>query len=184
MKVDPNLHPLADVSEVIRKRRYDLATARGYKELLINAAAIAIVLAVALTQVFYVTAAKGTDMFPAILDGDILLGYRLEHDYLKNDVVVCQMDGQKVVGRVIARAGDSVNMTEEGTLFVNGTEQTGEIAFLTMPGGQTYPYVVPEGCVYLLGDFRTHTTDSRDFGPVPVQNIKAKVVSVFRRRGI
>lgn len=184
MNPENSLHPLADVSEVIRKKRYDLATARGYKDLLLNVAAMAIVVAVALTQVFYITAAKGTDMFPAILDGDILLGYRLEHDYIKNDVVVCTVDGRQVVGRVVARFGDSVNITEEGTLFVNGTEQTGEIAFLTMPGDQTYPYVVPEGCVYLLGDFRTHTTDSRSFGPVPVGNIKAKVVSVFRRRGI
>ena len=43
---------------------------------------------------------------------------------------------------------------------------------------------VPEGCVYLLGDYRTNTTDSRDFGPVEEKQIKAKVVSIFRRRGI
>ena len=123
-------------------------------------------------------------MYPAILDGDILIGYRLDKNYLKNDVVVCRADEQKIIGRVAARAGDSVDITEDGRLFVNGTEQTGEIAFPTEPGDQTYPYTVPEGCVYILGDYRTHTTDSRDFGPVPTKDIKGKVISLFRRRGI
>lgn len=184
MANNENLHPLRDVERIIHDRRFRLATRRGYWDLAKNVLVMAALVAVALTQVFYITVAKGTDMFPAILDGDILLGYRMETKFLKNDVVVCTVDGKEVVGRVVAREGDNVNITESGTLFVNGTEQTGEIAFPTDPGNQTYPYTVPKGCVYLLGDFRTNTTDSRDFGPVPVQNIKAKVVSVFRRRGI
>ena len=123
-------------------------------------------------------------MYPAILYGDIVLGYRLDTNYLKNDVVVCKAGSRKVIGRVVARGGDSVDMTKDGRLFVNGTEQTGEIAFVTNPGKQSYPYTVPDGCVYLLGDYRTNTTDSRSFGAVKVENIKAKVVSIFRRRGI
>lgn len=184
MENNVNLHPLGDAGALIRKRRFNLATRRGYLELAKNAAVMAVLVMVALTQVFYVTIARGTDMYPAVLDGDILLGYRMETTFLKNDVVICTVDGKEVVGRVVAREGDSVNITESGTLFVNGTEQTGEIAFPTNPGNQTYPYTVPAGTVYLLGDYRTKTTDSRDFGAVPTANIQAKVVSIFRRRGI
>lgn len=184
MKNDQKLYPLADVSEQIRKKRYRLATRRGYLELFKNAAIMAILLVIAFMQVFFITVADGTDMYPAILDGDIVIGYRLDKKYLKNDVVVCDVDGEKVIGRIVAREGDSVDITKDGVLFVNGTEQTGEIAFPTEPGSQTYPYTVPEGCVYFLGDYRTKTTDSRDFGPVDTKNIKAKVVSIFRRRGI
>lgn len=184
MENNANLHPFGDAGELLRKRRFNLATRRGYLDLAKNVAVMAILVSVALTQVFYITIARGADMYPAVLDGDILLGYRMETKFLKNDVVICTVDGKEVIGRVVARAGDNVNISEAGSLFVNGTEQTGEIAFPTMPGNQTYPYTVPEGCVYLLGDFRPKTTDSRDFGPVPVANIKAKVVSVFRRRGI
>lgn len=184
MENNETLRPLFEAEEILRKRRFRLATRRGYWDLAKNVAVMAVLVVVALTQVFYVTIARGTDMFPAILDGDILLGYRMETKFLKNDVVICIVDGKQVVGRVVAREGDNVNITESGTLFVNGTEQTGEIAFPTNPGNQTYPYNVPKGCVYLLGDYRTNTTDSRDFGPVPVSDILAKVVSVFRRRGI
>lgn len=184
MMDDDSLHPLADVSEQIRKKRYRLATRRGYLELVKNIGIMAVLLWFALSQVFFITSASGTDMYPAILDGDIVLGYRLDKRYLKNDVVVCNVQGKEVIGRIVAREGDSVDITDEGTLFVNGTQQTGEIAFPTDPGKQTYPYTVPKGCVYLLGDYRTNTTDSRDFGPVSTADIKAKVVSIFRRRGI
>lgn len=184
MKHDQTLHPLWDVREEIRKKRYRLATRKGYLDLAKNGVIMAVLLLIAFTKVFFITTASGTDMYPAILDGDILLGYRLTTTYQKNDVVVCEMDGRQVIGRIVAREGDSVDMTEDGTLYVNGTEQTGEIAFPTNPGKQTYPYTVPEGCVYLLGDYRTQTTDSRDYGPVEVKNIRAKVVNIFRRRGI
>ena len=184
MKYDQPFHPLWDVREEIRKKRYRLATQKGYLDLLRNGFCMAVLIVFAFTRVFFLTAADGTDMYPAILDGDLVLGYRLDQNYLKNDVVVCSIDGTSVIGRVVARAGDSVDITEDGTLFVNGTEQTGEIAFPTTPGKQTYPYLVPDGCVYLLGDYRTNTTDSRDFGPVETTKIKAKVVGIFRRRGI
>ena len=184
MNDDQNLHPLADVREQIRKKRYRLATRRGYLDLVKNLAIMAVILIIAFTQVFFITVARGTDMYPAILYGDIVLGYRLDSKYLKNDIVVCSVGGKEVIGRIVAREGDSVNITEDGTLYVNGTEQSGEIAFPTKPGDQTYPYTVPEDSVYLLGDYRTKATDSRDFGPVSVSSIKAKVVSIFRRRGI
>ena len=184
MKTNSMLHPFADVQSQLQKKRQQLMLKRGYLELAKNAAIILIIVLIAFTQVFYITVSSGSDMYPAILDGDIVLGYRLDTNYLKNDVVVCKAGGRKVIGRVVARGGDSVDMTKDGRLFVNGTEQTGEIAFVTNPGKQSYPYTVPDGCVYLLGDYRTNTTDSRSFGAVKVENIKAKVVSIFRRRGI
>ena len=179
------LHPLGPVARALRKKRLSLATRRGYIALLRNVLILVLLVYLAFTQVFLLTVVSGADMFPAILDGDVLLGYRLEPEYRKNDVVVAELDGKTVIGRVVARGGDSVIITGEGSLFVNGTEQRGEIAFLTYPGqGQEYPFIVPPNCVYLLGDNRGDTLDSRTFGPVAETQIKAKVVAVFRKRGI
>ena len=259
------LHPLSGIEKEIRSRREKLSVRRGYISLIENILILVLIVAIAFTKIFMVTVASGTDMFPMVLDGDIVFGYRLDRDFVKNDVVICEFDvneaiarteeteetetesetekvtevnsgvvggggyheavstetateaestaaestaGEKsseassevtaasrttayvkpgkriVIGRVIAKAGDPVNITAGGKLYVNGTEQTGEIAFPTNPGKQTYPYTVPEGCVFLLGDYRTKTVDSRDFGPVKVPDIKAKVVSIMRRRGI
>ncbi|MDD6711854.1 MAG: signal peptidase I [Sharpea porci] len=184
MKTDSVLHPLADIHSQIYEKRQQLGLKRGYLDLFKNVGIMLLIILIAFTQIFYITVSKGTDMYPAILDGDIVFGYRLDTTYLKNDVVVCNVNNKKVISRVVAKEGDSVEITKDGKLFVNGTEQTGEIAFPTKRGKQHYPYIVPKGCVYLLGDYRTHTTDSRNFGPVKKENIKAKVISIFRRRGI
>lgn len=182
-KTDP-LHPLAPVARALRKKRLRLADQRGYLELLRNVAVLALLLWLAFSQVFLVTVASGTDMFPAVLDGDVLLGYRLEPEFRKNDVVLARVDGKTVVGRVVARGGDSVNITPEGSLFVNGTEEKGEIPFYTFPEQETFPLTVPQNCLYLLGDNRSNTVDSRSFGPVAEQDVLAKVVSIFRKRGL
>jgi len=184
MNKENSLYPFSDVSVLIRQKRFKLATKRGYFALLRNMVLMALLILFSFSQIFLITAAHGTDMFPAVLDGDLMLCYRLEKDYLKNDIVVCTVEGKQVTGRVAARAGDSVNITEDGSLYVNGTQQQGEIAFPTYPGKQQYPYTVPDGFIYILGDFRTQTTDSREFGPVELKNVKGKVISILRKRGL
>lgn len=182
--VQERFRPNHAVTDEIKKRKEKLAIRRGYIYLLKNVAIMAVIILIAVTKVFCITTVSGTNMYPTILDGDILIGYRLTDNFVKNDVVIAKVDGKEVISRVIAKEGDSVDITEDGTLYVNGTEQTGEIAFVTDPGDNEFPYTVPEGCVYLLGDYRTDTYDSRDFGAVSTEDIKAKVVNLFRRRGI
>ena len=78
-----------------------------------------------------------------------------------------------------------VRMDDSGTLIINGTTQGGEIMYPTYAKeGMEYPYRVPEGNAFLLGDYRTQTEDSRDFGPVPLNNIQGKVITIVRRRGV
>ena len=48
----------------------------------------------------------------------------------------------------------------------------------------SYPYAVPEDSVFILGDCRTQAEDSRDFGPVQCSAVKAKVITLIRRRGL
>lgn len=50
--------------------------------------------------------------------------------------------------------------------------------------GLEYPYRVPEGHVFVLGDYRTNATDSRDFGPIPMKQVEGKVITILRRRGL
>ena len=71
--------------------------------------------------------------FPAVKDGDLVLGIRLEKDYAKNDVVVYERSGRLRVGRVLARGGDIVTLSESGVVEVNGSAQGGGILYPTYP---------------------------------------------------
>ena len=51
-------------------------------------------------------------------------------------------------------------------------------------GELAYPSPVPQGCLYVLGDRRTDTQDSRDFGPIPMESVEGKVITILRRRGL
>ena len=136
-----------------------------------------------LTKVFVITQAQGQNMFPSVKDGDLIIAFRLERNYVKGDIVVCSVNGETYVGRIAAIENDVVNMDGSGALTVNGTVQTGEIIYPTVAKpGIEYPYRVPEGSVFLLGDYRTAATDSRDFGPISLKDVKGKVITILRRR--
>ena len=173
------------ITRIIRKRRSDLLVARGYAELLFRVILIALIAVILFTQVFMFTRVKGNSMFPAVKDGDLLIGYRLQKELLVDDVVVCRIDGKHVPGRIVARYGDVVGLDESGQLYINGTPQSGEIMYPSYAKeGIEYPYKVPEGHFFIMGDYRTQAEDSRDFGPVPEEDVEAKVISILRRRGI
>ena len=174
------------LSDVIARRREHIALRDGYLSLIVRVLALAAAACLLFTQVFLVAQNSGLGMFPALKDGDLMVVFRLQRDYAKNDVVTYRAEGRRYVGRIAAAAGDEVDMDEDGNLTVNGALQTGEILYPTYAGedGPAYPYTVPEGCVFLLGDYRTQTLDSRDFGTISMENVEGKVITILRRRGL
>lgn len=170
-------------ASVIAKRTESIRFREDFIRLIVRIVFIAVALWLLLTQVFLITQAHGQNMFPAVKDGDLMIAFRLQREYVKGDVIVCTVDGQKYVGRIAAKAGDIVGLDETGTLTVNGTVQGGEIIYPTyVREPLEYPYRVPEGCVFLLGDYRIQSEDSRDFGPVSQDKVQGKVISILRRR--
>ena len=142
---------------------------------------------VVFTYVFGVSIARGETMYPRIRDGDVLFYYRMQKDIRTGDVLSATKDGQEVIGRVVAVGGETVDISPEGQLLVNGNAASEEIFYATylISGGQvTYPHEVPQDSFFLLSDFRTNGYDSRNYGDVSREEIKGKVITVMRRRGI
>ena len=176
---------LFSASAVIKKKINQIDTRREYFALVRRILITAFIVYFLFSQIFMIMQLHGNSMFPALKDGDLLIAFRLQREYLKNDIVVYTADGEKKVGRMIAKGGDVVDITSSGTLIINGTVQAGEIMYPTYPEEYLqYPYRVPEGYVFILGDYRTQTKDSRHFGPVPESKVKAKVITLLRRRGL
>ena len=156
---------------------------RALVKLLIKIAALAVIGAIVLTFVGGLFVSHDNNMFPAIGDGDLAITYRLG-GYYRNDIVVYEEGGKNHFGRVIAVAGDVVEISEEGGLKVNGLVPYETIYFDTRPNESsniTYPYTVKEGEVFILNDFRDNDSDSRLFGSL--SQLKGKVVLLIRRRG-
>lgn len=173
------------ISQVIKKRRNRLAIKNEYIGLLLRVIFIGIVGYLLLTQVFFLSRATGNEMFPAVKDGDLVIGFRLQSNYEKNDVVAYRVEGKRKVGRYIAQENDVVTMDDTGTLLVNGTVQSGEIMYPTYAKeGIEYPYRVPENQVFILADYRTQAKDSRDFGAIDMDDLEGKVITILRRRGL
>ena len=144
-----------------------------------------------LTYAFLITQCTGQAMFPAMKDGDLCVIFRqqmidlLGEKYEAGDVVAYQADEKRHFGRVVAIGGDNVQIDTGGSVTVNGVTEGEEILFPTYTRGDllnlTY---VNEGTLYVLGDYRTNTEDSRDFGLIPLENVEGKVISILRRRGL
>ncbi len=171
-------------SQIIRRRRREAETKNGYIQLIVRILFVVICGGLLFTQAFLLTRAPDNEMFPAVKGGDLLICFRLQRKFLKNDVVIYKVDGKTHVGRILGQETDVITLDDTGQLLVNGTPQEGEIAFPTYAkkGIKKYPYTVPEGCVFILGDYRTQARDSRDYGPIKRKNVKAKVITVLRRR--
>lgn len=99
------------------------------------------------------------------------LSYRF-HPPRRGDVVVLRLPrdpSELLIKRVIALPGETVEI-RDGAVWVDG--QALDEPYLTQPTlGHMAPLVVPEGHVFVLGDNRAYSNDSRAFGPVPLENI-------------
>ena len=174
-----------DPARIIRRRRYQILSRRGWIQLCLRLLVLVLLLWFLFSQVFLVCQLKGNGMYPALKDGDLLFGFRLQREYKNDDVVLFHHAGKTLAGRIAARGGDYVDLDGEGRLFVNGGQQVGNILYPTYPReGEEYPLRVPDGCFYVLGDYRTQTEESRDFGPIPMDEIQGKLIGILRRRGL
>ena len=179
------LSPFSDLHEEIQNRRVALHRKRESKRMLGSTVQILVVLAVLLCIFlifFRFRIAKGNGMYPAVLDGDLVLCFH-KSEFVKNDIVFYTVNGTEYLGRVAAVGGDILDISDEGVLTVNGTVQAGEIDFPTFPADDwDGAVIVPPDSVFVLGDYRTQTRDSRDFGCIPLKDVKWKAVTILRHR--
>jgi len=124
-------------------------------------------------------------MSPAVNSGDLIMYSRFDKRYVAQDLVVLSFRGETQVRRVIATAGNTVDITAEGLLIDGARQQEANIFAETLryESEITFPLVVPEGHVFVLGDNREGASDSRVYGPVKADDTLGKVTAMFRRRG-
>lgn len=122
----------------------------------------------------------GDSMLPTLQHGDRLLLTSLVDEYRPGDIVVVDRYTQKpLIKRVIAVAGDVVEIRLDGTLMINGVERhESYIQGANVRRDLDEPLTVPEGCLFILGDNRTISKDSRmnEVGCVSIKDVVGKVL--------
>lgn len=154
--------------------------------LLMKIAFVILIFIVLFTFIFGIMRVKDSTMSLSIKNRDLVLYYRLDKKIVVGDVVVVEYEGKKQVRRVVAMAGDTVNITNDG-LEINGSLQY-EPAITTdtlrYVDGTNFPVTLEKDQVFLLADNRKDSIDSRIYGPVNKSDILGKAMSLFRQREI
>lgn len=137
--------------------------------------------------VFGLAAVPDAAMEPRLCAGDLVLFDRFDRGTNTGDVVLYRQDGTTRLGRIAARGGDTVTVTDTGELLINGSAVAEQnVAGPTLPavGGPDYPLTLAEGELFLLCDVRTAGRDSRLYGPIPQSRVLGRALSALRRSGL
>ena len=153
-------------------------------EALISAA---LVLVLIFSFFFRIIQVDGESMVPTLQNGDKLIVWGAGYEPQRGDVVIVDSYtayGKPLVKRVIAKGGDTVSIDyATGTVAVNGEVlQEDYIAEPTYLGYDvTFPYTVPEGTVFVMGDNRNQSLDSRStyVGCIDERDILGRVLLCF-----
>ncbi len=167
---------------------------RALRSFLFRTISLALVIYVLFFHIVGITMMPGRDMYPRLDSGDLLLYYRLEKNLKFQDIIVfekAEKDGEEprtFVCRIIGAPGDTVEITEEHGLLVNGNRLSEtNIFYPTQPyteGIAEYPIKLGEGEYFVMADQRNGGMDSRYFGTVKSDEIKGVVITILRRNNL
>ena len=170
---------MEELERELKRVRYKDAygkTLRSTVYALITVAAIAVLVATLLLPVLQI---YGSSMTPTLEDGEIVISLK-GSEFGKHDVVAFYYNNKILVKRVIARAGEWVDIDEEGNVTVNG-ELLDEPYVQDKALGECdihLPYQVPENRYFCMGDHRSTSLDSRNIsvGCISEEQVVGKIV--------
>ena len=143
---------------------------------LIVVVAIAVLIVTLLLPVLRVT---GTSMAPTLLNNELLICNK-RGNFESGDVVAFYFNNKVLLKRIIGTAGDVIDIKEDGTVYVNG-EELDEPYINEKAFGECdikLPYQVPDNRIFVMGDHRSVSIDSRStsVGCIADEYVIGKVV--------
>lgn len=172
----PELNEIeSEMSQVRSKSKFRQAL-KGTFGTFVVVAALAVIIAFIFLPVTKVT--NGHNMEPGLQPGDILLLVKTK-EVKTGDVCAFYFNNKLLMRRIIAREGDTVDIDEKGYVKVNGEFLDEESYISEHALGQCdidFPFRVPTGQIFVLGDNRDYALDSRatNFGCIGQDEIYAK----------
>lgn len=136
---------------------------------------------------FRVVIVSGSSMYSTLWDGDwlLVLSSVFYHEAQQGDIIIASKDsfrdGEPIVKRVIADEGQTVDIDfEAGIVYVDGTPLEEDYIYnlTTTYEGVDFPLTVDEGCIFVMGDNRRESKDSRnpEIGLIDKREILGKAI--------
>ena len=172
----PGLEALAEELNRTRYKSRFRRTLMGTVYTLITVAAVAVLVATLWLPVLQIT---GTSMTPSLYEGQVVVSLK-NADLVRGDMVAFYYNNRVLVKRVIAMPGEWVNIDDNGNVYINDVlfdepyleeKALGECNI-------ELPYQVPEGRLFVMGDHRSVSVDSRSksVGCVADEQIVGKLI--------
>ena len=162
---------------MVKKRKYGFLYNKKLE--MFKGLKIALIIALALILVFSfvigISLVSGNSMYPTLHDGQPVLYVRFIKNYSRGDIASVRMPSDEyLVKRIVAIEGDTVDI-RDGVVYINGSPLDG-YGYTYAGVGNKYPVTIQNGQIFVLGDNREISVDSRAFGPISTSQTRGKIV--------
>lgn len=169
---------IQDLEKELKRRKEKTKKINFLKTITLSSVVIIAFAIIAATRIFNVLQVSGTSMEPSLYSGDLLITTKI-FGYEKGDMIAFYYNNSVLIKRVIATEGDTVYIDDEGVVYVN-SQKIEESYVKELAYGNcdvTFPYRVPDKEVFILGDNRETSIDSRNkaIGTISEDKILGKI---------
>ena len=175
----PDIPTTEQFERELRRLRYKASFRKNLKSTVSSLIVVAAAAVIISTMIMPVLRVTGTSMTPTLQNDEVLICSKLS-GVERGDIVAFYYNNKVLLKRVIGVAGDVINIDEEGRVFLND-EELDEPYISEKSLGECdieLPYQVPENRIFVMGDHRAVSVDSRStsVGCVAEENIIGVVI--------
>ncbi|MDO8755499.1 MAG: signal peptidase I, partial [Anaerolineales bacterium] len=174
LQQEPNIEKSDDLQEKVNWGRFALD--------IIETLVLAVVLFIGINSVSARVRVDGFSMRPTLENGEFVLVNKISYRFSKmerGDIIVFHFPlnpEEELIKRVIGLPGDRV-MVENNQVYVNG--QILNEPYIAQAPIYTGDWTVLDGQLFVLGDNRNNSNDSKDWGLLPAENVVGKAILIY-----
>ena len=169
------------------------STLRSWLSVVIMVAVVALITIGLRTFVFVPYEIPSGSMEETIMTGDMIFSEKVSYYFrqpARGDIVTFndpEVAGRTLIKRVIATGGQTVDL-QDGKVVVDGVpldepytlgKESNPLAHTASDVSITYPYTIPQGSLWVMGDNRTASQDSRYFGPISADSVTGRAAMIY-----